>query len=69
VYDFIINKKIEITELWRNYGCPHMSAFVADNISEIKLRKAGGHDGLQNEHVIDAGPNMVVHLACFSMLF
>ena len=39
---------------------------VAEKISEMKLRKAGGHDGLQNEHVIHAGPNMVVHL---SLLF
>ena len=31
-----------------------------------EVTKAWGHDGLQNEHVIHAGPNMVVHL---SLLF
>ena len=47
--------------------CPRVNiTLVADKISEMKLRKAGGHDGLQNEHVIHAGPNMVVHL---SLLF
>ena len=47
--------------------CPRVDiTLIADTISEMKLRKAGGHDGLQNEHVTHAGPNMVVHL---SLLF
>jgi len=52
--------------------CPMVDiTLIADKISEMKLRKAGGHDGLQKEHVIHAGPNMVEHLifACYSMHF
>jgi len=45
---------------------------VADKITEIKLRKYGGHDGLQNEHVIHLYTLVQIWLfilACYSMLF
>lgn len=28
----------------------------------LKSRKAGGHDGIQNENVMYAGPDLAVHL-------
>ena len=33
---------------------------------DLPLRKAPGHDGIQNEHIIHAGPQLLVHL---SLLF
>jgi len=39
---------------------------VQDKINELKLRKAAGHDTIQNEHIVFAGCNLAVHL---SLLF
>ena len=30
-------------------------------ISDLKLHKAASHDGIYNEHIIHAGPQLVVH--------
>jgi len=35
-------------------------------VRNLPLRKAAGHDGIQNEHIIHAGPQLLVHL---SLLF
>ena len=39
---------------------------LQDKINELKLRKAAGHDTIQNEHTVFAGCNLTVHL---SLLF
>jgi len=35
---------------------------VLDRIDVLKLRKAAGHDGIQNENIIYGGPTIDVHL-------
>jgi len=35
---------------------------VLDRIDMLKIRKAAGHDGIQNENIIYGGPNVAVHL-------
>ena len=39
---------------------------VQERIDMLRLRKAAGHDGIVNEHVVYGGPNLTVHL---SLLF
>ena len=39
---------------------------MQDRIDLLKPRKAAGHDGIVNEHLIYGGPNLTVHL---SLLF
>ena len=39
---------------------------ILKKIGKLKLHKAGGHDGIQNENVIHAGSALAVHL---SLLF
>ena len=38
-------------------------SLILDKLCLLKARKAGGHDGIQNENVIIyAGPDLAVHL-------
>ena len=41
-------------------------AIINDAVRYLPLRKAPGHDGMQNEHIIHAGSQLLVHL---SLLF
>ena len=41
-------------------------AVIDDAVRDLPLRIAPGHDGIQNEHIIYAGPQLLVHL---SLLF
>ena len=37
-------------------------SLILDKMCLLKSRKAGGHDGIQNENVMYAGPDLAVHL-------
>jgi len=37
-------------------------SLILDKVCTLKPRKSGGHDNIQNENIIHAGPNLAVHL-------
>jgi len=37
-------------------------SLILDKVCTLKPRKSGGHDSIQNENIIHAGPNLAVHL-------
>lgn len=66
--DIFREKVCTYLNLHRQHGAiPHIDVTTMfDLISSLKLRKAGGHDGLLNEHIVYASSNIAVHL---SLLF
>jgi len=67
--DRYVNQIADYLQSHKNHSAtvsPIDLAFIDDAVRNLPLRKAAGHDGIQNEHIIHAGPQLLVHL---SLLF